>query len=507
MRKFYLLTILFVSYSIFTNAQTKTQVLVDIHATMGDFISDLNNAGDVSDNDRHQAIYNMDVTFGSPEYFMYNGKQRGSLQSWLQSYFKDNIRDVDVQHTLTIKEQSLVKKDVNNHSDKRWSFEGTLERNYLYQGKWVSVPSESVSLTVVWNGENKYVSIVALDGQLRQLSHVEDNSEKAANYQKVSDKQSYNKLIEYDFKSSFDSEGLWYVEKDKKCGFIDEENNIVIPIIYNDAHFFNEGLAAVKKDKKWGFIDKENNIVIPFMYEEVENYKDGWARVKKDKKWGFIDKENNIVIPCIYEYVSNFDEDGTAWVKMNGKYGYIDRYNNCIVPFIYESTNVSSGGLVIVEKNEKYGAITKNNNIVIPCIYEYVSNFDEGLWRVKKNKKWGVVDKNNNIVVPIIYERMDDVREGLARVRVGKKWGFIDKENNIVIPCMYEMVGDFREGLAKVRVGKKWGFIDKENNIVIPIMYESAYPFEEDGTARVWVDDKQSYLINKYGEIIKRDKW
>lgn len=439
MRKFYLLTILFVSYSIFTNAQNKTQVLVDIRATMGDFISDLNNAGDVSDKDRQQTIYNMGKTFGSPEYFMYNGKQRGSLQSWLQSYFKDNIRDVDVQHTLTIKEQSLVKKDVNNHSDKRWSFEGTLERNYLYQGKWVSVPSESVSLTVVWNGENKYVSIVALDGQLRQLSHVEENSEKAASYQKLSDKQSYNKLIEYDYKSSFYREGLWYVEKDKKCGFID--------------------------------------------------------------------KENNIVIPCMYEYVNSFEEDGTARVKMNGKYGYIDRYNNCMVPCIYESTVGSSNNTEEVKKNGKYGVITKKNNIVIPCIYESVNYFSEGLWTVKKNKKWGVLDKNNNIVVPIMYEEIESLREGLAAVKKGEKWGFIDKGNNIVIPCIYEMVDDFREGLAKVRVGKKWGFIDKENNIVIPIMYESAYPFEEDGTARVWVDDKQSYLINKSGEIIKRDKW
>ena len=85
MRKFFLLTILCVSYSIFTNAQTKTQVLVDIHATMGDFISDLNNAEDVSDTDRQQALYNIGKTFGSAEYFMYNGKQRGSLQSWLQS--------------------------------------------------------------------------------------------------------------------------------------------------------------------------------------------------------------------------------------------------------------------------------------------------------------------------------------------------------------------------------------------------------------------------------------
>ncbi len=303
MRKFYLLTILFVSYCIFTNAQTKTQVLVDIRATMGDFISDLNNAGDVSDNDRNQAIYNMGKTFGSPEYFMYNGGQRGSLQSWLQSYFKDNIRDVDVQHTLTIKEQSLVKKDVNNHSDKRWSFEGTLERNLFYHGTQMSVFSEPISLTIVWNGENKYVSIVALDGQLKQLSHVEEYSTQDTVYHQdtVYYKQHSNKRIKYVFTYHSDDERLRVVRKGKKWGFLDKENNIVIPIIYDYAYSFREGVTAVKKGKKWGVIDEENNIVTPFIYEEVYEFREGLAAVKEGNKWGFIDKENNIVIPTIYD--------------------------------------------------------------------------------------------------------------------------------------------------------------------------------------------------------------
>lgn len=466
MRKFYLLTILFVSYSIFTNAQTKTQVLVDIHATMGDFISDLNNAGDVSDKDRQQAIYNMGKTFGSPEYFMYNGEQRGSLQSWLQSYFKDNIRDVDVQHTLAIKEQSLVKKDVNNHSDKRWSFEGTLERNLFYHGTQMSVFSEPISLTIVWNGENKYVSIVALDGQLKQLSHVEEDSTQDTIYHQdsVIYKQHYYKSIQYVIEHS-DEERLRIVRKGNKWGFIDNKNNIVIPIIYDYAYSFREGVTAVKKGKKWGVIDEENNIVTPFIYEEVYEFREGLAAVKEGNKWGFIDKENNIVIPTIYDGVYSFDENGSTWVKMNGK----------------------------------YGVINKENNIVVPCIYETIKYLGGGLWKIKKNKKWGVIDKNdNNIVIPCIYEEIGDLYEGVRRVKKEKKWGFIDKENNIVIPTIYEEVGDFHEERARVKKNKKWGFIDKENNIVIPCIYVMVGDFHE-GSALV-ITKKNSYRINKSGK-------
>lgn len=91
------------------------------------------------------------------------------------------------------------------------------------------------------------------------------------------------------------SEGLCSVELDEKCGYIDENNNIVIDLKYELAMSFYEGLAVVSLNGKVGFIDHKGNEVIPFIYEAATHFEDGEAKVKKDGKWGTIDKENNVV--------------------------------------------------------------------------------------------------------------------------------------------------------------------------------------------------------------------
>ena len=91
------------------------------------------------------------------------------------------------------------------------------------------------------------------------------------------------------------SEGLCSVELDDKCGYIDENNNIVIDLKYELAMSFYEGLAVVSLNGKVGFIDHKGKEVIPFIYDAATHFEDGEAKVKKDGKWGTIDKENNVV--------------------------------------------------------------------------------------------------------------------------------------------------------------------------------------------------------------------
>jgi len=43
--------------------------------------------------------------------------------------------------------------------------------------------------------------------------------------------------------------------KGDKWGFSDENKNIVIPLLYDNAISFSEGLAAVELNGKWGYID------------------------------------------------------------------------------------------------------------------------------------------------------------------------------------------------------------------------------------------------------------
>ena len=77
---------------------------------------------------------------------------------------------------------------------------------------------------------------------------------------------------------------------------------------------FSNGLAYVVKDNKWGFIDKTEKEVIPCIYDEAHDFDNGLAQVKKNGKWGFIDTTGKEVIPCIYRGVYPFCK-GVAEVR------------------------------------------------------------------------------------------------------------------------------------------------------------------------------------------------
>ena len=78
------------------------------------------------------------------------------------------------------------------------------------------------------------------------------------------------------------------MELDEKCGYIDPENNVVIPFEYETAMSFSEGYASVVKGGKCGYIDKNNEVVIPFVYDAATPFEGGEAKVKKDGRWGTI---------------------------------------------------------------------------------------------------------------------------------------------------------------------------------------------------------------------------
>ncbi len=65
----------------------------------------------------------------------------------------------------------------------------------------------------------------------------------------------------------------------------------LIPPQYQNAYYFAESLAAVKVSNKWGFIDHDNNMVIPPQYDNVsQNFKKGRAQVQVGKEMFFINK-------------------------------------------------------------------------------------------------------------------------------------------------------------------------------------------------------------------------
>lgn len=98
-------------------------------------------------------------------------------------------------------------------------------------------------------------------------------------------------------------EGFAIVEIDKKFGFINTNNELVIDTKYYDVSKFNNGIALVKEqiDSSSYFIDKNGVKILSERGFLTSEYNEELINCKslEEKKWGFIDIDNNFIIPPI----------------------------------------------------------------------------------------------------------------------------------------------------------------------------------------------------------------
>jgi hypothetical protein len=111
----------------------------------------------------------------------------------------------------------------------------------------------------------------------------------------------------YDWVGPF-SEGLAQVKSNRKYGFVNEEGEVVIPLMYDSAGPFSDGLAKVRLGDQWGFINNNGNVVVPLMYDYVDDFHDGLAKVLLIDQWGCVDTTGREVLPCIYPREDNLPE-------------------------------------------------------------------------------------------------------------------------------------------------------------------------------------------------------
>ena len=77
--------------------------------------------------------------------------------------------------------------------------------------------------------------------------------------------------------------------------FINEQGQVIGSNTWGLIEDFSNGLAAVRKDFKWGFINKQNELIIPCQYQQVKSFQaDGTCDVMTTSgTWIVIDKQGN----------------------------------------------------------------------------------------------------------------------------------------------------------------------------------------------------------------------
>ncbi|HEY1053933.1 MAG TPA: WG repeat-containing protein, partial [Emticicia sp.] len=128
------------------------------------------------------------------------------------------------------------------------------------------------------------------------------------------------------------NEKRWIIFYNNTYLVLNEEAQVIIPADKYDnieglSHYkfgsYSNELARVSKDGLYGFIDEEGNEVIPLIYEQASAIEYDLITVKKDGYHGVIDKNGHIILPLKYPEPLSIQEGGlfqtrTGWIDYMG---------------------------------------------------------------------------------------------------------------------------------------------------------------------------------------------
>ena len=347
---------------------------------------------------------------------------------------------------------------------------------------------------------------------------------------------------------------------------------------YEDADRFSEHLAPVKMDGKWGYIDEENNLVIPCQYDMACLFSEGYAVVASGSgtddsgnptyQLGFVDASGNytgfhfagsdlqayaeeitatetifhnglIRLRPAGSFYHLFTVEGNALdlgTTPDGEYywGPCGPYNEGLVPvqggpnyygwadgqgnvvqvinsnggetntWTYPGTFNQGLAFVIQAISDEEGNIQSQLGGFMDRNFQWVTGADyepayvmgsstiarfygnTGIAAMKKDGKFGAIDKTGQTEILFRYEELMPECEGMLLFKVDGQYGYLDAETrSVAIPAQFERASTFLQGVAVVYDGSKASLIDRTGAVVpgIDSLKPSAYfDIAEDGT-------------------------
>lgn len=224
-------------------------------------------------------------------------------------------------------------------------------------------------------------------------------------------------------------------------GYIDLSGKEVIDKQYDDAIEFSEGLAYVMKKDKRGYIDTSGTFIFELLEDIIGySFQNGIARISNENYYfGYIDKTGRKIIDLTFEETGNFCPN-LAPANDKNKMGYINKKGEFVLPAIWDDCREFSEGLAFVGANDDINRLM-----------------------------WSVIDTAGMKLTEYEFTNAIDYSEGLAAVEKNSKWAFIDKNGFMPIDYTYDFAGKFKDGLstAGIRSEKKFGFIDTSGKFVV----------------------------------------
>ncbi len=254
-------------------------------------------------------------------------------------------------------------------------------------------------------------------------------------------------------------------------------NFITLDKKYDDVGDFSQGLCWVTKSNKGGFINAKFEEVIPLGdYQEQGGkpiFTEGLCGLKINGKYGYIDKTGKEGTPFKFDVGYPYSA-GRAAVCYKWKWGYINKAGKEITKMEYDFAYPFADGMAIAIKNDKYGYIDSTGKNVIACQFYRSSDFRQGYAIATQYAKNFLINKKGQ-KASREFDQLTFLNNIFYLAYIGKKHGVISMDGKEILPCRYKDITwysyEFNLGIVIDEHGK-YGLINSKGKFIIPCVFD-----------------------------------
>lgn len=220
---------------------------------------------------------------------------------------------------------------------------------------------------------------------------------------------------------------------------------------------------------KWGYIKADGSWAFEARFDGAREFNGGYALAKTASVWEFIGGNGNRIngVPAFDDCDGKFI-NGYVRFKNSGYWGLLnDQLKTAIDPLYVELGEMSDVGLISCKKDydSKYGYIDINRQTKIEAIYDDAQMFVDGVAIVIRGGNYSGINKSGTVAV----QARASVMESLGNGRISyydtqrRKYGMLSTQGPEIGSPNYSHIYKFTDnGLARVYIDNKYSYIDKD---------------------------------------------
>jgi WG containing repeat len=309
--------------------------------------------------------------------------------------------------------------------------------------------------------------------------------------------------------------GRAIVFKGDKCGVIDNDGTVLIPVGQERYVNFDSRYVFFKENEEVEYVDPPAKVFKSVQADadaKARSVLKGYYMVAQGKKCGFLNAEGDTVIPVLYE-LGAIHPKGYILASLEPNiWGVIDRTHKVLRHFTLERAGRwTDSGLLPVRENKTWGLLRfPGGEVVIPFgEYDHIEVCDpkKDWFVVKKGKKSGIVDAKNQILLPLRYEYVSPNDRQAIWLIDGNRYGYWHIASNTLQEPMLRAVRNMHDSLF-ILTNDSLSAVMNVNTGRFVIPFSKAH-FEKSGPFFTLSRDEAHYsqsryrgLYNRKGELI-----